>query len=326
MIQRMVLDDLLAAAFPAFDLPHAAAWIFIERNVELLDQLGMLALDPIGVVFGRMLGGLGDIVAEMAHHFQPHHIAELVFPALAGGLDPLGGALLDFGIQVLSFVGDLQQPAHMVDAGGLPLQLVHPVLVFVEHARGVEQSPGADLDRMAQADILDAAGLLERHAQQRHRIGVIQKPGVGADGLDVPREIEHHGNGAKAAENPSDAQRVGDGLAQAVFLGNLEVDHGARLVAADLNGVDDEIGVAQRRPAHLDSVIGGDFRAAFVDVFVQRLKHHRRFLEPLGVDIVERELAVAQGGSQQTVAHDVLGEDRAAGPHEGDFGHSAVLS
>ena len=54
------------------------------------------------------------------------------------------------------------------------------------------------------------------------------------------------GNGAQAAHDAADAERVGNGLAQAVFLRHLEVGHGAGLVAADLEGDDHEIRLVQR--------------------------------------------------------------------------------
>ena len=53
-------------------------------------------------------------------------------------------------------------------------------------------------------------------------------------------------HGAEAAHDAADAERVGDGLAQVVFLGHLEIDDGRGLVAADLEADDDEIGAVER--------------------------------------------------------------------------------
>ena len=51
---------------------------------------------------------------------------------------------------------------------------------------------------------------------------------------------------AEAAHDAADAERVGDGLAQAELLRHLEIGDGRRLVAADLEGDDDEIGAVER--------------------------------------------------------------------------------
>ncbi len=40
--------------FPTLDLLDAALGIFIERNAELLDQIGPAVLDEIGRVFGEI--------------------------------------------------------------------------------------------------------------------------------------------------------------------------------------------------------------------------------------------------------------------------------
>ena len=50
----------------------------------------------------------------------------------------------------------------------------------------------------------------------------------------------------KPAEDAADAERIGDRLAQAISLRNVEVRDGRRLVAADLHHQDDEVRAAQR--------------------------------------------------------------------------------
>jgi hypothetical protein len=50
-----------------------------------------------------------------------------------------------------------------------------------------------------------------------------------------------------APHDAADAERVGDGLAQAELLGHLEIGDGAGLVAADLEADDDEIGPGPAR-------------------------------------------------------------------------------
>ena len=58
--------------------------------------------------------------------------------------------------------------------------------------------------------------------------------------------VEQHRDGAQAAHDAADAERVGDRLAQAEPLRHLEVGHGARLVAADLDHVDRVVGAVER--------------------------------------------------------------------------------
>ncbi|MCY1549960.1 hypothetical protein D9M68_861690 [compost metagenome] len=49
------------------------------------------------------------------------------------------------------------------------------------------------------------------------------------------------GHGAQAAHDASDAQRIGNGLAQIVLFGHLEIDDGRGLIAANLEADDDEV-------------------------------------------------------------------------------------
>ena len=61
--------------------------------------------------------------------------------------------------------------------------------------------------------------------------------------------VEQHRDRAQPAHDAADAERVGDRLAQAELLRDLEVDHGARLVAADLDHVDRVVGAVERGAA-----------------------------------------------------------------------------
>ena len=59
-------------------------------------------------------------------------------------------------------------------------------------------------------------------------------------------DIQQHRDGAQRAHDPADAQRIGDGLAQAVFLGDFEIDHRAGFVSGDLEHTDGVIRPVQR--------------------------------------------------------------------------------
>ena len=80
----------------------------------------------------------------------------------------------------------------------------------------------------------------------RHRVGVVEQPGVGALGEHVLRQVVQEAEGPQAAEHAADPERVGDGLAQPEAGRDLEVGQ-RRRVAADVDRVDDEVGPRHRR-------------------------------------------------------------------------------
>ena len=153
---------------------------------------------------------------------------------------------------------------------------------------------------------------------------IVQQPRVGADLLHVLREVQHHRDGAQGAEHAAHAQRIGDGLAQAVLLRNLEVSDGAGIVAADLDGVDDVVRAAQRRLAVLDAQILLDLGLGAV-VAVDGLEHHLGLVQTGLVNIVQRNGALRQRGGHHAVAQNVLREHRGTGAHESDFRHGKLL-
>ena len=163
--------------------------------------------------------------------------------------------------------------------------------------------------------------LEHRAGDHRHRVDVVEEPRVGADGLHVVGEVEADGDGPQGAEDAADAQRVGDGLAQAVLLGDLEVDDRARVVAADLDGVDDVVGPAEGGLAGLHAAVGGDLRAAAVDVLVEDVEHLLRFPQAGAVDVVQRDVGILERFGQHGVAENGFREDAAAGAHERDLWH-----
>ena len=187
----------------------------------------------------------------------------------------------------------------------------------------MKKRPAADLHAVAQADGLDGSAAQHGAGQHGHGIGVVQEPGVRADGLHVLGEIQHDGNGAQGTEDSADAQGVRDGLAKAVLLGYLEVDDRGGLVAAHLDGVDHEIRALQRRLAILNAKVAGDLRAAFVEILVQVVQNRLGFLETLAVNVIQGDLDVLQGLAAHAVAQDVAAENGASSTHEGYFGHGS---
>ena len=77
MREFLIVHQLIAHLFPALNLVDAAAWIFIERNVEAFDQLRIAALDKIRMILRVMFGGFRNIIAELQHHLEADHIVML---------------------------------------------------------------------------------------------------------------------------------------------------------------------------------------------------------------------------------------------------------
>ena len=85
---------------------------------------------------------------------------------------------------------------------------------------------------MAETDGLDRGAAQHRAGEHRHRVRVVQKPGVRSDLFDVARKVEHDRDRPQRPEDAADAECVGDGLAQAELLRDLEVDDGGGFIAA----------------------------------------------------------------------------------------------
>jgi hypothetical protein len=102
---------------------------------------------------------------------------------------------------------------------------------------------------------------------------------------------------------------------------HVEVDLGCPR-ATDLDRIDDEVRAGERLPA---VEVGADLRRG-----TQRAGrpagHPLRRREPVGVDIVERDLGVAERRGGQDVAEQVPGELDAAGADEDDPGHGSSAS
>ena len=134
--------------------------------------------------------------------------------------------------------------------------------------------------------------------------------------------VEQHRDGAQAAHDAADAERVGDGLAQAELLRDLEVGDGARLVAADLDHVDRVVGAVERGAA-----VGGRRRSSArrVERVGDAAGDELRRLEPFGVDVEQRDLGVGELLVSEDVAEQVAREHRAARADERDLGHARRL-
>ena len=183
-----------------------------------------------------------------------------------------------------------------------------------------EQTLRTHLHRMAQPHRLDRTATKHRTGQHRHRIGVVQKPGVRRNLFDVVRKIQHHRNRPKRPENPPDPERIRNRLPQTELLRNFKINHRRRFISANLNRVDHEIRPAQRFLPRLNPEMGRDGRPA-IHIVVDRVENELRLPEPFAIDVVQRKMRTLQRLTAHAVPEHVPGKHRTARPHKCDFNH-----
>ena len=124
-------------------------------------------------------------------------------------------------------------------------------------------------------------------------------------------------------EDAANAQRIADGLAQAVLLGHFKVRYRAGLIQTHLNGVNHIGCAAQRVLAVFHAQIGGDHRMA-AHIAVERRQHPAAIVQTNGIDIIQGKFAVLQHGRQHAVAHYIFDKNTGARSHKDDFSHKSV--
>ena len=103
------------------------------------------------------------------------------------------------------------------------------------------------LNRMAQANLFQLREPFgQRPRVDRHWVHILQQGGVWTQVGHVFCDVPQHRHRAQAAHNATYAQRVSNSLAQAVFLGDIEIGNRARLIATNLKRGDDKICTVQR--------------------------------------------------------------------------------
>ncbi len=263
----IVFEHSLFGVFPSGDDGFAAADVFVERDSVIGDDL-VAVVNEVGAVFGEVFAGLGDEVAEAAHHLEADFI----------GCEDLGvfEGFEEEGVGVLAAVFELQEEGDVVYASDFVAD------VFIGEADVARELAGGALDAVAKADGGDLANAVDGHHVHGHGVGVIEVEwAIGAEVAEHVADFYEFGHGAEGAEDAADAEGIGNGLAEAVFLGDFEVGDGARLVTADLDHGDHVAGACAgflevhggldfRGGLELgDYLVGqdfGDFEAGGVDV------------------------------------------------------------
>ncbi len=178
-----------------------------------------------------------------------HEIAKplegLVTDTVPVGYPSFVNDLLYSGIQIFvafrRFPFEPKVESHVVDA------CADEVDLFDRDSDVPCQLLGCTLHTVAKSHGMNGGGPEDCPTVHRHRIDIVKERNVGlADLLHVTAHVEHDRDGAQRAHDPSDTQRIADGLAQPVFLGDLEIDDRSGLVPADLKHPDGIVGPLER--------------------------------------------------------------------------------
>ena len=169
---------------------------------------------------------------------------------------------------------------------------------------------------MAQTGHFNVGVGLHGFAQHGHRVGVIQEHRIRTIFFDVRADVEHQRNIAQSAEDAGYAARVADVDVHAVFFGNLDI-------------VPPNVRVAVEHGAQHAVRTGQRFRTAERRGDLRRLAgrvHNPLYaaadsIQPFGVDVHQRQLAVFKRRKRQQIAHNVPREDKAARTDECKFFH-----
>ena len=172
----------------------------------LLDQIR--ALSEPRAILAVVAGGLGYVIAQRKEHLVAHKLFIVDFRIF-------GNRLLDQRIRVLAVPQELGIERLMIDARAGVLDFVfRRADPLGQHARGalhaVAQTAGDELREPA----------LNRAAQHRHGVGVVQINRVRAIAPDVGGNVQNGVHGAQIAENTAGAARVAHVGIHAVLLGN----------------------------------------------------------------------------------------------------------
>ncbi|MNE38684.1 hypothetical protein D3C80_1325910 [compost metagenome] len=110
-------------------------------------------------------------------------------------------------------------------------------------------------------------------------------------------------------------------MLQAILFSNGEIGDSARIVTANLDGVNHIIGIFQRRTTIFHPEVGSDLRPAGVNIAIDIAEHGERFIETGAINVVQRDIHLFQCRRCHDIAEYVLGEDGAACAHKSYFNH-----
>ena len=312
------VDDYSGILAAAFDLerlagvePALGVLVLLEivgDPVEILADRDMEALDEVAlgneprVVLGVMLGRFRGIQPEPTEQVRAD---EVVIRRATRRDERIQGR-----VEISPSVFDTGDPGEVVHARRLGDHL------FGRDIQVAGQPMDGPVHGVAQPDGGQADGLVHGAHQYPHRVGVVQKQGVGANVLHVGDYAEHDGDRPEAPKHAAHVDRVVDRVAQPVLPGHVEVEL-RRARAAHLDRVDHIVG-APERLAPVEAAGDGRLR-------VQRVggpaRHPHRRRQAVGVDVVKHDVGVAQLRIREEVAEQVPGELDAPRADQDDSWH-----
>ena len=210
---------------------------------------------------------------------------------------------------------ELQEPGHVVDAGGEEIDL------FLRHADVAGDQVHRRLHAVAEADELEPRDPAQRPAAHGHGVGVVEQERVGAELLHVRGDLEQGGDVPQGAEDAARPQRVADALVDAVLERDLVVL--PELVDAAHLDHDDHV---VRPPQRLAPVGGGDDRRVHAVVLDHALDERVHLVQPRARQRHQPILAAGQRRRRQQVRHQRLAEDQASRADHCDLGHGRSSS
>ena len=158
-----------------------------------------------------------------------------------------------------------------------------------------------------------------------HRIGIVQKQGVGANLLHISCKFFQHRNGAESPHNASDSQCIGNSLSQTVFLGNFKIRNSTGVVSAHLNGIYHKI----RIPQSLFSVFRAQIRLnhcpVFVYIVINGAQNNPGILQPLFINVIQSNFALPKRRRTHTIPQYISCKNRAPCTHKCNFYHNPHL-
>src|SRR6516165_912548 len=127
-------------------------------------------------------------------------------------------------------------------------------------------------------------------AIHRHRIDIVEMDYVRTTAFHFPAHGNQNRHRTQGAHDPSNPQRICNGLPQAIFFGNLKISDGARTIATDLDHVD-SVGSAIDRAPTIGSYL--DFRNN-LQLVSDSLSNYFGCPEPFCVDVEKTDLGICQ--------------------------------
>ncbi len=191
--------------------------------------------------------------------------------------------------------------------------------LFVVRLDPICQHHRRALHRVAQPGDRDKCLSLQRPAQHRHRVGIVEQRRPGAVALHIADDVHHRREGAQESEDAAGSARIAHVDIHSVFLGDLDIvppDFGA----AGQDGGQHHVRIPQR----FHSVQRGAHRCGIFSGFDQFLHRFERIIQPLRIDIHQRDVGIRKQREGEDIPHQSLGKPQAACSDKRDFCHGST--